>query len=157
MEETHTASCDAGHAHCVLPQRCAMEETRGTKLISLLAVVLEHISRTNADLRAVAPTSFDSVAVPPLTLKDYLKRLQYYTCLDFSCFCVALTYIDRLAHLDRRFCPTMHNIHRLLVVTLLVATKATEAPSHNNLFFARCAGIGVGELNKLEADLCRAL
>uniref|UniRef100_A0A7S4M8A4 Cyclin N-terminal domain-containing protein n=1 Tax=Prymnesium polylepis TaxID=72548 RepID=A0A7S4M8A4_9EUKA len=51
----------------------------------------------------------------------------------------------------------MHNIHRLLVTALLVASKATDDVFHANLFMAQCGGISVSELNKLEIKLCRRL
>ncbi|KAL1504205.1 hypothetical protein AB1Y20_010614 [Prymnesium parvum] len=122
-----------------------------------MAIALERICSTNIDMRSSSPTVFDAVAVPAMSIHCYLVRMRRYTKFDFSCFLVALTYIDRLCHQGPSFCPTMHNIHRLLVASLLVASKATDDVFHANLFMAQCGGIHVHELNKLELELCRRL
>jgi len=122
-----------------------------------LAMALERVCSSNADLRSNAPTVFDAVAVPAMSVHCYLVRMRRYTKFDFSCFMVAMTYLDRLCQEGSSYCPTMHNIHRLLVTALLVASKATDDVFHANLFMAQCGGISVGELNKLELELCRRL
>lgn len=127
------------------------------RTLRAVALALEQVCNANVDLRSSAPTVFDAVAVPAMSVHCYLVRMRRYTKFDFSCFLVALTYLDRLCHQGPSFCPTAHNIHRLLVTSLLVASKATDDIFHANLFMAQCGGIGVGELNKLELELCRRL
>jgi hypothetical protein len=176
-----------------------------------LATALERICHINCDLRATSPTVFDAVSVPAMSVHCYLVRLHRYTKFDFVCFHVATWYLHQLCLTDPAYCPTLHNIHRLLVAALLVSSKATDgerpfpfnssslkasnvcrvvapraydpctsgtsAPAshtpscrfrfrfrfrfadifHANLFMAQCGGIGVGELNKLEVDLCERL
>ena len=122
--------------------------------LGALALVLEFVCRTNNDLRDLSPTLFDAVCIPNMPLKDYVERIRRYASLDFTCFLVALSYLDRLVSGSRSFCPTIHNIHRLLATSLLVASKAINEVSPTNLFMARCGGIGVSELNRLEVELC---
>ena len=160
-----------------------------------LAAALERVCQVNCDLRSSSPTVFDAVAVPAMSIHCYLVRLHRYTKFDFVCFHVAAWYLGRLCREGSAYCPTMHNIHRLLIAALLVASKATDGthtypqscpatatccPSsvlpqlsqrpyltstthcgadifHANVFMAQCGGIGVGELNKLEIDLCERL
>jgi len=122
-----------------------------------LATALERICNVNCDLRCNSPTAFDAVAVPTMTIHAYLVRLHRYTKFDFACFHVAMWYLGRLCQHSPAYCPTMHNVHRLLVASLLVASKATDDVFHANLFMAQCGGITVGELNKLERDLCEKL
>lgn len=122
-----------------------------------LATALERICHINCDLRATSPTVFDAVSVPAMSVHCYLVRLHRYTKFDFVCFHVATWYLHQLCLTDPAYCPTLHNIHRLLVAALLVSSKATDDIFHANLFMAQCGGIGVGELNKLEVDLCERL
>lgn len=91
-----------------------------------LALVLERICQGNGDMRADSPTVFDAVTVPAMSIHCYLVRMRRYTKFDFSCFLIAMTYLDRLCFQGTAYCPTMHNIHRLLVTALLVASKASD-------------------------------
>lgn len=134
-----------------------MQGPEDVRKLGTLVVVLDTISHLNGSLRDDAPTAFDAVAIPTMKLSDYVKRLQRYTSFNFTCFLVALTYIDRLCVQSRSFCPTRHNVHRLLVTTLLVASKMVNEVSPTNLFIARCGGIDVCEMNGLEVELCRLL
>mmetsp|Transcript_33306 Transcript_33306/g.87662 ORF Transcript_33306/g.87662 Transcript_33306/m.87662 type:complete len:297 (+) Transcript_33306:134-1024(+) len=124
-----------------------------------LAVALERVCCLNRDLRSSSPTVFDAVAVPAMSIHCYLVRLHRYTKFDFICFHVATWYLARLCATPEgsAYCPTLHNIHRLLIAALLVASKATDDIFHANVFMAQCGGISVGELNKLEVDLCDRL
>jgi len=122
-----------------------------------LASALERVCSINCDLRSHFPTVFDAVSVPDMSIHCYLVRLHRYTKFDFVCFHVAAWYVLRLCQSDSACCPTMHNVHRLLIAALLVASKATDDVFHANVFMAQCGGITVGELNKLEAELCMRL
>ena len=102
-----------------------------------LAMAIERICSQNSDLRASSPTVFDAVSVPAMSVHCYLVRMRRYTKFDFSCFLVAVTYLDRLCRQGSAFCPTMHNIHRLLVTALLVASKATDGALQRPALSAR--------------------
>jgi len=130
---------------------CLLENQRTLRLITL---TLDRICNTNRELRDDCPTPFDAVAIPAMPLVAYVARLRRYTKLDFVCFLVALTYMDQLCQQDGAFCPTLHNIHRLLVTSLLVASKAAGERRHDNKFMSMCGGITAGELSKLEVELC---
>ena len=122
-----------------------------------LASALDRVCNVNCDMRASSPTVFDAVSIPGMTIHCYLVRLHRYTKFDFVCFHVAAWYLRRLCQAGPAYCPTLHNIHRLLVASLLVASKATDDIFHANQFMAQCGGIGVHELNKLEVDMCERL
>ena len=61
-----------------------------------LALAIERICSENSDLRASSPTVFDAVSVPAMSVHCYLVRMRRYTKFDFSCFLVAVSYLDRL-------------------------------------------------------------
>jgi len=127
------------------------------RMLRAIASNIERICVQNSDLRAVCPTIFDAVSVPAMSVQCYLVRMRRYTKFDFTVFLVAISYLDRLCQLGVSYCPTIHNIHRLLVTALLVASKATDDIFHGNGFMAQCGGISGKELNKLEYELCRTL
>jgi hypothetical protein len=102
------------------------ESLEQQRVLKALASAIERVCIQNADLRASTPTIFDAVSVPAMSVHCYLVRMRRYTKFDFSCFLVAITYIDRLCLQGAAYCPTMHNIHRLLVAALLLASKATD-------------------------------
>jgi len=122
-----------------------------------LSIIFEKLCGSNHDLRSVTPTRFDGVDVPGMSVSSYLARLRRYTHCDFNSFLVAITYIKRLCGRDVAFCPTHHNIHRLLVTGLLVASKAMDDAFHTNRVMAQCGGIHVSEMCQLEWELCKRL
>ena len=123
-----------------------------------ISVVLQQLCDQNSDLRAKCPTIFDSVAKPTMSVHCYLIRIRRYTKFDSLCFLVALAYLRRLCeHHGPSFCPTHHNIHRLFITAVLVASKANDDVFHANAFMAQCGGISNAELNKLEVDICQRL
>ena len=86
------------------------------ELLEVMAAVLDGLCEDNQDMRLTSPTIFDSVARPAMSIQAYLVRLRRYTKFDITCFPVAVLYLADLceAH-GPAFCPTYHNIHRLLV------------------------------------------
>ena len=92
-----------------------------------ISAVLQQLCDQNSDLRAKCPTIFDSVAKPTMSVHCYLIRIRRYTKFDSLCFLVALAYLRRLCEQHGpSFCPTHHNIHRLFITAVLVASKAND-------------------------------
>ena len=87
-----------------------------------------------------------------MSIQAYLVRLRRYTKFDITCFPVAVLYLADLceAH-GPAFCPTYHNIHRLLVTALLVASKANDDVFHANFFMAQCGGINLAASRRSQA------
>ena len=94
-------------------------------LFAMIAAVLDAQCEANRDLRNEAPTRFDSISRQPISTVDYLARLRDHTRFDRLCFPIALGLLLRLCgsagadHPDsfvrsHRFCPTYHNVHRLV-------------------------------------------
>jgi len=132
--------------------------TDDATMLQQISKVLQHLCNHNADLRTNNPTIFDSVARPTMSVHCYLVRIRRYTKFDSACFLVALAYLGRLCNQHGpSFCPTHHNIHRLFITSVLVASKANDDIFHANIFMAQCGGITNTELNKLEVELCDRL
>ena len=96
-------------------------------MLQQISAVLQQLCDHNSDRRASCPTIFDSVAKPTMSVHCYLIRIRRYTKFDSLCFLVALAYLRRLCEQHGpSFCPTHHNIHRLFITAVLVASKAND-------------------------------
>lgn len=96
---------------------------------------------------------FHGVRAPNITIEKYLERLYKYTDCSPSCFVVGYVYIDRLLHRHPEMLVNSLNVHRLLVTSLLVASKMLDDVQYNNAFYARVGGVSNVELNRLELEL----
>ena len=69
---------------------------------------------------------FDGLQVPDMCIERYLERILKYVHCSSSVFVVAYAYIDRLIQLHPQFRITPVNVHRLLITTIMVASKFLE-------------------------------
>ena len=67
---------------------------------------------------------------------------------------MALVYIDRLITTVPTFVVNSHGIHRLLLISLLIAAKYYDDYHYNNERWAFIGGIPLKELNQLELEYC---
>lgn len=122
-----------------------------------LAMALERVCHANCDLRETSPTLFDATSVQAMSIYGYLMRLHRYTKFDIMCFNIAAWHLGELCRTHPAYCPTLLNIHRLLIAALLVSSKATYDINYASRFLAQVGGIEVSELNQLELELCERL
>ncbi|XP_068336757.1 cyclin-U1-1 [Pyrus communis] len=96
---------------------------------------------------------FHGMRRPSISIPNYLERLYKYTDCSPSCFVVGYVYIDRLLHKHPDSLVLSLNVHRLLVTSVMVASKMLDDVHYNNAFYARVGGVSNAELNKLELEL----
>lgn len=97
---------------------------------------------------------FFSKKAPPISIEDYLLRLQQYCPMSTAVYLAAGTYVQKLA-VDERTVPiTKRTIHRLALASLRVAMKALEDLRYPQSRFAGVGGVERSELGKLEIALC---
>ena len=98
-------------------------------MLQQISAMLQQLCDHNAAHLGACPTIFDSDA-PPLLLPSvhcFLVRIHCYTEFDSVCFLVALSYIIRLwGEHSPSLRPTTHNIHRLFIAALVVASKTND-------------------------------
>lgn len=70
--------------------------------------------------------AFHGVRAPSISIQKYLERLYKYTSCSPSCFVVGYVYIDRLLHKHPDSLVVSLNVHRLLVTSVLVASKMLD-------------------------------
>ncbi|KAG6542955.1 hypothetical protein Mapa_015647 [Marchantia paleacea] len=132
-------------------------------VLNVLSQVLERLvarneryagaTYTTSTLNSRKLTAFHGLRAPGISIGKYLERIFKYTNCSPSCFVVGYVYIDRLIHRQPDLPVTSLNVHRLLVTSVMVATKMLDDVHFNNSFFARVGGVSVVELNRLELEL----
>ncbi|KAJ4839819.1 Cyclin-U2-2 [Turnera subulata] len=95
---------------------------------------------------------FDCLETPDLTIQSYLERIFRYTRAGPSVYVVAYVYIDRFCQANPGFRISARNVHRLLITTIMVASKYVEDMNYRNSYFARVGGLTTTELNNLELE-----
>lgn len=133
------------------------EDAREVAILKLIGSLLADVTESNCDLRRESPTVFDAVSCPDMSVYSYLARIRKYTKFDVECFPIALIYLMRLRSVGPMFAVTPHNVHRMLITALLLASKASDDVYHTNSFMAQCGGIRVQEINILEIEMCTRL
>ncbi|CAI0550521.1 unnamed protein product [Linum tenue] len=109
----------------------SQSEQATPRVLTILAHVLEKLVARNDRLLAGADggkslNAFHGVRAPNISILKYLERLFKYTDCSPSCFVVGYVYIDRLIHKYPDSLLVSLNVHRLLVTSILVASKMLD-------------------------------
>jgi hypothetical protein len=97
---------------------------------------------------------FYSKQVPPISLEDYLLRIEKFCPLSTAVYLAAAVYVHRIAVVQRLVYVTSLTVHRLVLAALRVASKALEDRSHPHRRFAKVGGLSEAELGRLEISFC---
>jgi len=126
---------------------------------ALRTIVARNDAQVNMDSQAMhmSVTAFHYSCTPSITIEDYIKRIWKYAGCSESCYVMALLLLERFAHRNPTIKITSNCIHRLLIASVMVATKFLEDIHYNNAMFAQIGGVSTQELNFLEIELLFAL
>ncbi len=99
---------------------------------------------------------FHGQSAPKIPLQKYLARISEMAKLAQDVQILAVVYLLRLSRTPD---ITMDNlsVHRLLLTSLLIASKFTQDTVLNNRTFARIGGIPSSELLTLEKEFLRLI
>ncbi|XP_073138109.1 cyclin-U2-1 [Henckelia pumila] len=128
-------------------------------VISVLASLIERTMARNERIAknrrwTLSKTRvFESDEAPDMSIQSYLERIYRYTRAGSSVYVVAYVYIDRICQLYPEFRIGSRNVHRLLVTTIMVASKYVEDMNYRNSYFARVGGLSTKEMNNLEMEM----
>jgi hypothetical protein len=125
---------------------------RNEKLVDELNQQLDKLSCDSVRL-GKSLNAFHGVRAPGISIPKYLERIYKYTNCSPSCFVVGYVYIDMLNHKHPDSLVLSLNVHRLLVTSVMVASKMLDDEHYNNAVYARVGGVSNAELNKLELEL----
>jgi hypothetical protein len=116
-------------------------------------IIGEHTESTVLQHNAIT-RKFYSKKPPPISLEDYLSRLQKYCPMSTAVYLAVSLYVWRLAVVDHVMPVTRRNVHRLLLAGLRVGMKALEDHSFHHSRFAKVGGVSEVELARLEISFC---
>jgi len=95
---------------------------------------------------------------PPISVTDYILRIQKYSHCTPACFLHAVVYMDRLV--DKYgviFAPNTLNVHRILLTGVVVAAKFLDDRVFSNAYYARIGGVTTQELNGMEREFLKLM
>lgn len=136
-------------------------------LVEQIALGLENLAKLNSSFTQGKDDvflKFSCSQTPAMSLNQYLQRLT--TSLDrwkneekcgIRALIMSLVYIERLYRLYPVARLSSTTVHKLLLVSMLSATKFTEDRKISHQFWARAGGVEIEELNALEREFCRLL
>lgn len=150
--ETSPAELNLPRVLWVLSSTLEKLVARNEKLVDVLKQQLDGLNCGSVRLGDSLNT-FHGVRAPSISIPKYLERIYKYTNCSPSCFVVGYVYIDRLTHRHPDSLVTSLNVHRLLVTSVMVASKILDDEHYNNAVYARVGGVSNAELNKLELEL----
>ncbi|KAI9079961.1 hypothetical protein K1719_038026 [Acacia pycnantha] len=137
------------------------EDSNTPLVINVVASLIERsMARTERIVRncswalrkSIGTSVFDCREIPDLSIQSYLERISRYTRAGPSVYVVAYVYIDRFCQNNPGFRIYSRNVHRLLITTIMVASKYVEDMNYRNSYFARVGGLTTKELNDLEVE-----
>ncbi|KAI0269415.1 cyclin-domain-containing protein, partial [Gloeopeniophorella convolvens] len=99
--------------------------------------------------------SFQARNIPQITIESYLYRILKYCPTTNEVFISLLVYFDRMAHISKEATGShlfidKHNIHRLIIAGVTVASKFFSDVFYTNSRYAKVGGLPQHELNQLE-------
>lgn len=115
----------------------------------IINIVLKRVNGTVGDETRGTPL-FDSASIPGIGIGRYLQRLDKYFDCSEACHVLALIYLQHFSDLSDDFALTVRNVHRLYLISLVSAAKFWDDVFFDNTYYARCGGIRLPELNRLE-------
>jgi len=95
------------------------------KLVARNDKLVDELSRGSVRL-GESLKAFHGVRAPSISIPKYLERIYKYTSCSPSCFVVGYVYIDRLIHKHPDSLVVSLNVHRLLVTSVMVASKMLD-------------------------------
>ncbi|KAF8513169.1 cyclin-domain-containing protein [Hysterangium stoloniferum] len=141
----------------LLPSR--FEDADRDCLVALIADMLERLIVHN-DKIPLSPeslTRFHSRSPPAITVLEYLRRIVKYTNVERTCLLITLHYIDQLCARITRFTISSLTVHRFLISSITVSSKALCDVYCPNSHYAKVGGLKFVELNLLEKELLAAI
>lgn len=131
------------------------EEAYKVMVAPVLSVFLAELVGLNEKnyVRHAEPVAaaFEAPVAPDITISDYLDRIVKYTPCSAECYLIALVFIDRIIE-SKSIRVTRHNVHRLLITSIMIASKLMDDGTYNNKYYSHVGGITVKELNHLECE-----
>ena len=121
--------------------------------ISLLNLITSNKLKKNYKeiLKKQKSMLFSLKQLPKISVGDFIYRIVYYAKIEDATLISGLIYLDRFCK-KKKIILTEYNIHRLLFISILVASKFLEDKYFTNIFYSKICGIKIEILNKMEYE-----
>ena len=119
-------------------------------IIDSIALNLKDIINENqSNAKYAQPDIFYLSFFPPISLKDYIKRIMKYTKMEISTLINSIIYIDNFCDKNKYYL-TSNNIFRILLSACILSLKFNEDTTVNYKTYADIAAVSVQDLKNLE-------
>ncbi|CED83082.1 Cyclin [Phaffia rhodozyma] len=122
---------------------------------SMLSKLIQH--NDQVPLLSEHLTRFHSRSPPSISVIEYLRRIVKYTNIEKSPLLILLPYLDAFSVHLPSFTLSSLTVHRFLIASACIASKALCDSFCTNAHYAKVGGIKIGELNLLERELISGL
>ncbi|KAI9283192.1 cyclin-domain-containing protein [Sporodiniella umbellata] len=119
-------------------------------LIKIVSELLESILQSNSLIPDLNITHFHSRSIPGISIFSYLSRIHKFAPFDNEVLISVLVYFDRITNLNQGLHINAYSVHRLLIASILIASKFTSDTFYSNRRYAKVGGVSLQELNQLE-------
>uniref|UniRef100_A0A7S0J7V7 Cyclin n=1 Tax=Calcidiscus leptoporus TaxID=127549 RepID=A0A7S0J7V7_9EUKA len=129
-------------------------------IVTVISKLLTELVARNDQLPLVPTqvTPFHSSKPPTISVKSYLEdRILKYAGCSEETFILALIYMDQVVQFNPDFVISSLNVHRLLITSVMLASKFFDDVYYNNAYYARVGGISNAEVNSLEMEMLRMI
>lgn len=130
------------------------------RIVPILSRLLGEIVARNDEMATMPSqiTPFHSSKPPAIPVQNYIEdRILKYAGCSEETFILALIYMDQVVQYNPDFLITSLNVHRLLITSVMLASKFFDDVYYNNAYYARVGGISNAEVNNLEMEMLRMI
>ena len=100
--------------------------------------------------------SFNLKEIPNITITNYLKRLIKYSNPELSTLILGVIYFDRICN-NENIILNIFNIHKLILISFVLAIKFNEEYFETNKFYSKIGGINLNSFNILEIKVLKII
>lgn len=133
--------------------KAALEDVSQEDIIYGVVGVLEHLIAKSDQAVSITKSDFDQRDIG-ISIGNFLDHIVTSGLCSKECYIIALIYGERMLQRNDGFQITRRNVHRLMLVSLLLASKMLDDFYCRNMYYATAGGITLEALNALELKMC---
>ena len=119
-------------------------------IINSISLSLKDIINENMSVEKFAKKDIFYLSfIPPISLKDFIKRIIKYSKMEISTLINAIIYIDNFCD-KNKYILTSNNIFRILLTSCVLSLKFNEDTIVNYKYYSEIAAVSVEDLKNLE-------
>lgn len=148
-----STTCNINENELLEEKKLIETNTTGFRIAKVIKDLLfknRTLNNYNQKIKEQSKMIFSSKKIPKIPISDYIQRIIQYTGIENSSLITSLIYLDRICQND--ILITDYNIHRLLLMSIIMSIKNNEDIIYENGYYSKVAGVTIKEFNKLESD-----